>query len=136
LCYNKSSQLIRSSRAPARFGPKSRDPAAGHNKYEVAINDNIPLQDRLDGIDKINDPWAEGPCEVNVKCLWCCRLGHATHCCQMLHQCVLCWGKGHLEEQCKWPHAKCIEGKICRVNPDHVNWHKMLCRATVKVCDA
>jgi hypothetical protein len=105
-------------------------------QYKVAIDDNIPLQDRLDRIDKINDPWAEGPCEVNVKCLWCRRLGHATHRCQMLHQCVLCWGKGHLEEQCKWPHAKCIEGKICRVNPDHVNWHKMLCRATVKVCDA
>jgi hypothetical protein len=105
-------------------------------QYKVAIDDNILLQDRLDGIDKINDPWAEGPCEVNVKCLWCRRLGHATHRCQMLHQCVLCWGKGHLEEQCKWPHAKCVEGKICRVNPDHVNWHKMLCRATVKVCDA
>jgi hypothetical protein len=59
-------------------------------QYEVTINDNIPPQDHLDGIDKINDPWAEGPCEVNVKCLWCCRLGHATHRCQMLHQCVLC----------------------------------------------
>jgi hypothetical protein len=59
-------------------------------QYEVAINNDIPPQDRLDGIDKINDPWAEGPCEVNVKCLWCRRLGHATHRCQMLHQCVLC----------------------------------------------
>jgi hypothetical protein len=104
-------------------------------QYKVAIDDNIPLQDRLDGINKINDPWAEGPCEVNVKCLWCCHLGHTTHRCQMLHQCVLCWGKGHLEEQCKWPHAKCVKGKICRVNPDHVNWHKMLCRAMVKVCN-
>jgi hypothetical protein len=104
-------------------------------QYEVAIDNNIPPQDCLDGIDKINDPWAEGLCEVNVKCLWCRCLGHATHHCQMLHQCVLCWGKGHLEEQCRWPHAKCVEGKICRVNPDHVNWHKMLCKATVKVCN-
>ena len=61
-----------------------------HIQYEVAIDDNIPPQDHLDRIDKINDPWAEGLCEVNIKCLWCRRLGHATHRCQMLHQCVLC----------------------------------------------
>jgi hypothetical protein len=82
-------------------------------QYEVAIDDTLPVDTRLAGINKMNDPWAEGPCEVNIKCLWCRRLGHATHNCQMLHQCVLCWGRGHLEARCRWPHAKCVEGKTC-----------------------
>ena len=104
-------------------------------QYEVAIDDTLPVDERLTGIDKMNDPWAEGPCEVNIKCLWCRRLGHATHNCQMLHQCALCWGRGHLEARCRWLHAKCVEGKTCKVNPDHENKHKMLCKATIKVCD-
>jgi hypothetical protein len=54
-------------------------------QYEVAIDDTLPVDERLARIDKMNDPWAEGLCEVNIKCLWCHRLGHATHNCQMLH---------------------------------------------------
>jgi hypothetical protein len=104
-------------------------------QYEVAIDDTLLVDERLAGIDKMNDPWAEGPCKVNIKCLWCRKLGHATHNCQMLHQCVLCWGRGHLEARCRWPHAKCVKGKTCEVNPDHENKHKMLCKATIKVCD-
>jgi hypothetical protein len=101
-------------------------------QYEVAIDDTLPVNARLTRIDKMNDPWAEGLCKVNVKCLWCRRLGHATH---MLHQCALCWGRGHLEARCRWPHAKCVEGKTCEVNLDHENKHKMLCKATIKVCN-
>jgi hypothetical protein len=104
-------------------------------QYEVTIDDTLPVDARLAGIDKMNDPWAEGPCKANVKCLWCHRLGHATHNCQMLHQCMLCWGRGHLKARCRWPHAKCVEGKTCEVNPDHENKHKMLCKVTIKVCN-
>jgi hypothetical protein len=104
-------------------------------QYKVAIDDTLPVDARLARINKMNDPWAEGPCEVNIKCLWCCRLGHATHSCQMLHQCTLCQGREHLKARCRWLHAKCVEGKTCKVNLDHENKHKMLCKVTIKVCD-
>jgi hypothetical protein len=90
-----------------------------HALYGVQSDDNFSNEDIQKGLDQITDPWQQGDDDLNSTCRWCYKYGHDAVNCLNLHQCKLCLGHGHWENDCCHPHGHCKRTKLCRVRPDH-----------------
>ena len=68
-------------------------------------------------IEAVDSPWNWTDEELATQCEWCKRQGHREEWCAYLRKCMLCSGRGHLDEDCRRPHAFCSLEVECNVPP-------------------
>ena len=74
----------------------------GHVVEEVAEKDHLPQRILEPGMRSLDHNIE--PLRYEEKCGWCQKPSHDATACSMLHQCLLCQGWGHREEDCRNPH--------------------------------
>ena len=84
-------------------------------------------------VEAVNSPWNWTDEELATQCEWCKRYGHREEWCTYLRKCMLCGGQGHLDEDCRRPHAFCSPEVECNVPLLHVHRTVMPCSSTIRL---
>ena len=72
-------------------------------------------------IAAVDSPWNWMYEGLNTVCSWCRHEGHSKEWCAYLRKCMLCGGKGHIDEDCHQPHAFCFPKVECNVPLLHIH---------------
>jgi len=83
--------------------------------------------------EAVDSPWNWTADKLSDECLWCKREGHTVANCAIICICELCRARGHLEEDCYQPHARCVSFQACRVPLDHKHRCRHACPSTVTI---
>ena len=84
-------------------------------------------------IEAVDSPWNWTDEELATQCEWCKKYGHREEWCAYLRKCMLCGGKGHLDEDCRRPHAFCSPEVECNVPLLHEHRSTMPCPSTIRL---
>ena len=81
----------------------------------------------------VDSPWNWTYEGLNMQCAWCKREGHSEEWCAYLCKCMLCGGKGHIDEDCCKPHAFCSPEVECNVPLLHIHHAKTPCPSDIRL---
>ena len=84
-------------------------------------------------VEAVDSPWNWTDEELATQCKWCKRQGHREEWCAYLRKCMLCGGRGHLDEDCRRPHAFCSLEVECNVPLLHVHRTAMPCSSLIRL---
>ena len=84
-------------------------------------------------IEAVDSPWNWTDEELATQCEWCKWQGHREEWCAYLRKCMLCGGRGHLDEDCRCPHAFCSPEVECNIPLLHVHRTAMPCSSLIQL---
>ena len=84
-------------------------------------------------IEAVNSPWNWTDKELATQCKWCKQQGHHEEWCTYLHKCMLCGGRGHLDKDCRCPHAFCSPEVDCNIPLLHMHRTAMPCSSLIRL---